>query len=267
MNGRGRDHPSRSARRGRDLPCARWSTMVRRAQGDALAQPKPRGPRRRTSSPTARLTVGIVTLVVWLAVGGGLRVRHSARMRAVMVIACPHALPPRRAAGGCREHPAERDERPLDPRPGELRARPQFSTAVVFRQDRHAHRGPLPASSDVIPSRRPLLGRGARLGGRAREPVRAPDRPRRHPVRAGAGPRLSSPCGEFRNLPGEGAQAVVAGRDVKVVGPPPPPPATCADAASRPRATPSRMVADQGKTVVYVLPRRGGRPARWRWRT
>jgi Cu2+-exporting ATPase len=85
---------------------------------------------------------GVITLVVWLAFMGKDFAFAIERTVTVMVIACPHALGSRRAAGGGRLHGARREARPPHPESRCIRGCPK-ARSHHFRQDRHADRRPL----------------------------------------------------------------------------------------------------------------------------
>jgi len=217
--------------------------MVRRAQ-ETRSRSQNLADRGANILTYSALTVGIVTLVVWLAVGAAYEFA-IARMVTVMVIACPHALGlavPLVVAVSTR----------LSATSGLLiRDRASFERArnldaVVFDKTGTLTEGRF-GVSDVIPlgdlSSDEVLGWAAALESQSEHPIA------RGVTRSAQERGLAvEPVREFRNLPGEGAQAVVAGRDVKVVGP--------GYLRRRGIEAASDAVAhgaDQGKTVVYVL--------------
>ena len=85
------------------------------------------------------VVTGALTLVVWLAVGatGAFAVE---RLVSVLVIACPHALGPRRAVGGGHLHQSRRAVGTARPRSTRSRGGAQPHDGGL-RQDRHADAG------------------------------------------------------------------------------------------------------------------------------
>lgn len=187
---------------------------------------------------------GAVTLGVWLTLGASLPFAIE-RTVTVMVIACPHALglavplvvavSTALSAGNgllIRDRSAFERARALD--------------AVVFDKTGTLTEGRF-GVTDVIP-----------LGGRREEEVlrlaASLESRSEHPIAAGVvrgasdrGIEFQAPH-DFRAIPGQGAEALVEGLKVKVVSP------GYLKAqglgVDEPRI---RAVADQGKTVVYVL--------------
>ncbi|MGJ3263499.1 MAG: heavy metal translocating P-type ATPase [Salinarimonas sp.] len=217
--------------------------MVRRAQ-ESRSRSQNLADRGANILTYSAIVVGIVTLVVWLAVGAAYEFA-IARMVTVMVIACPHALGlavPLVVAVSTR----------LSATSGLLiRDRASFERArnldvVVFDKTGTLTEGRF-GVSDVIPLG--ALPADAVLGWAA-----ALESQSEHPIARGV-TRSAQERGlaveavrDFRNLPGEGAEAAVAGRNVKVVGP----------GYLRRRGIETghadvERVAEQGKTVVYVL--------------
>lgn len=190
------------------------------------------------------IAIGTVTLVVWLSVGAPVEFA-IARAVTVLVIACPHALGlavPLVVAVSTR----------LSATSGLLiRDRASFERArnldaVIFDKTGTLTEGRF-GVADVIP-----------LGGMAADEVlawaAAIESQSEHPIARGViraaeekGIRLKH-VRDFRNLPGEGAEAVVDDRDVKVVSP--------GHLRRREIAVDSaevERVNEQGKTVVYVI--------------
>ncbi|WP_156917630.1 heavy metal translocating P-type ATPase [Salinarimonas rosea] len=217
--------------------------MVRRAQ-ESRSRSQNLADRGANILTYSALVVGIATLVVWIGVGAPYEFA-IARMVTVMVIACPHALGlavPLVVAVSTR----------LSATSGLLiRDRASFERArnldvVVFDKTGTLTEGRF-GVSDVIPLG--ALPADAVLGWAA-----ALESQSEHPIARGV-TRSAQERGlaveavrDFRNLPGEGAEAAVAGRNVKVVGP----------GYLRRRGIETahadvERVAEQGKTVVYVL--------------
>jgi Cu2+-exporting ATPase len=190
------------------------------------------------------ISVGTVTLVAWLATGAAADFALE-RMVTVMVIACPHAL-------GLAVPLVVAVSTSLTAQNGLLiRNRAAFERAkdlkaVVFDKTGTLTEGRF-GVSDVVPagslSEDDVLGWAAALESQSEHPIAqgvvrsAQDRG--IPLRA---------VESFRNLTGQGAEARVEGQDVKVVSP-----GYLREkgiSADRPEI---RKLAEQGKTVVYVL--------------
>ena len=187
---------------------------------------------------------GAVTLGAWLALGASLPFAVE-RTVTVMVIACPHALglavplvvavsTALSASNGLliRDRSAFERARALD--------------AIVFDKTGTLTEGRF-GVTDVIPlggrSERELLRIAASLESQSEHPIASG-------VVRGAGERgvAVAPPKDFRAIPGKGAEALVEGVKVKVVSPGYL--KASGLSADHPRV---REVAEQGKTVVYVL--------------
>ncbi|MGP9818622.1 heavy metal translocating P-type ATPase [Salinarimonas sp. NSM] len=217
--------------------------MVRRAQ-ETRSRSQNLADRGANILTYSAIAVGIVTLVVWLAVGAAPEFA-IARMVTVMVIACPHALGlavPLVVAVSTR----------LSATSGLLiRDRASFERArgldaVVFDKTGTLTEGRF-GVSDVIPlgslSADEVLGWAAALESQSEHPIA------RGVTRSAQERGLTvEAVRDFRNLPGEGAEAAVAGRDVKVVGP-----GYLRRHEIAAHSAEVARVAEQGKTVVYVL--------------
>ncbi|TXF12304.1 heavy metal translocating P-type ATPase [Pelomicrobium methylotrophicum] len=190
------------------------------------------------------LAAGGVTFAVWLGLGESFQFA-LARMVTVMVIACPHAL-------GLAVPLVVAVSTSLTARSGLLiRDRAAFErarhlNAVVFDKTGTLTEGRF-GVSEVIPfgAHTPdeVLTWAASLESRSEHPIAAGI------VRAAAdqGLRLA-PVEQFKNLTGQGAEAVVEGRNVKVVSPG----YLRARGLSIDRPELAAWAA-QGKTVVYLL--------------
>lgn len=190
------------------------------------------------------LAIGTVTLVVWLYVGAPVEYA-IARAVTVLVIACPHALGlavPLVVAVSTR----------LSATSGLLiRDRASFERArgldaVIFDKTGTLTEGRF-GVANVIPlgdmSADEVLGWAAAIESQSEHPIA------RGVVRSAEDQGIPlKPVRDFRNLPGEGTEAVVDGRDVKVVSP----------GYLRRREIPVESpevgrVSAEGKTVVYTL--------------
>lgn len=217
--------------------------MVRRAQ-ESRSRSQNLADRGANILTYSALAVGAVTLVVWLVVGAPFQFA-IARAVTVMVIACPHALGlavPLVVAVSTR----------LSATSGLLiRDRASFERArnldaVIFDKTGTLTEGRF-GVTDVIPlaamPAEDVLGWAAAIESQSEHPIA------RGVVRSaeeqGIQPR---PVRDFRNLPGEGTEATVDDRDVKVVSP--------GYLRRRDIRVESEEVAhagEQGKTVVYIL--------------
>lgn len=195
------------------------------------------------------LSAGGATLAVWLGIGKGFEFALE-RMVTVMVITCPHAL-------GLAVPLVVAVSTSLSARSGLLiRDRAAFERArnlqaIVFDKTGTLTEGRF-GVSDIVPfgdtPENEVLRVAAALESRSEHPIAAG-------IVAAARERQLVP-GEvrgFRNLTGQGAEASVDGQAVKVVSPG----YLKAEGLSvdDPR---TRRLADQGKTVVFVV--RGGIP-------
>jgi len=190
------------------------------------------------------LTVGVATLVAWLAAGYAFDFSLE-RMVTVMVITCPHALglavplvvavsTTRAARNGLliRDRAAFEGARDLD--------------AIVFDKTGTLTEGRF-GVSEVVPlgdlGEEAVLGLAAALEGQSEHPIA-------RGIQDGARERgLSVPeAADFRNLPGEGVEARVEGAEVSVVS---------RGSIERQGLTvgsgrPGEL-AGQGRTVVYLV--------------
>jgi Cu2+-exporting ATPase len=190
------------------------------------------------------ISVGTVTLVTWLLVGQSFNFALE-RMVTVMVIACPHAL-------GLAVPLVVAVSTALSATNGLLiRDRSAFERArglqaVVFDKTGTLTEGRF-GVSDVIAlagrSEDELLHLAASLESRSEHPIaegivrEAEDRAIDYPAPS-----------EFKAIPGKGAQALVDGRDVKVVSP-----GYLKEKGLTVENQDVERVAAQGKTVVFVL--------------
>lgn len=190
------------------------------------------------------LAIATVTLVVWSSVGAPLEFA-IARAVTVLVIACPHALGlavPLVVAVSTR----------LCATSGLLiRDRASFERArnldvVIFDKTGTLTEGRFGVSDVVALADMPadeILGWAAAVESQSEHPIA------RGVVRSaeerGIVPKSAR---DFRNLTGEGAQALVDGRDVKVVGP-----GYLRRRGVRVESSEIERVSAEGKTVVYTL--------------
>jgi Cu2+-exporting ATPase len=217
--------------------------MVRRAQ-ESRSRSQNLADRGANILTYTALAVGTVTLVVWLAVGAPYQFA-IARAVTVLVIACPHALGlavPLVVAVSTR----------LSATSGLLiRDRASFERArnldaVIFDKTGTLTEGRF-GVADVIPlghmAEDEVLGWAAALESQSEHPIA------RGVVRSAEDRGLAvERVSEFRNLPGEGAEATVGGRTVRVVSP--------GYLRRRDMKVESAEVAragEDGKTVVYTL--------------
>jgi Cu2+-exporting ATPase len=212
--------------------------MVRQAQ-ESRSRSQDLANRAAVWLTAVALGGGAVTLVAWLAVGASFPFA-LARTVTVMVIACPHALglavplvvavsTALSASNGLliRDRSAFERARALD--------------AIVFDKTGTLTEGRF-GVTDVISlggrSEEDLVRLAASLESQSEHPIAA------GVVRGAQERKVQFPAPtEFRAIPGKGAEAVVEGARVKVVSPG----YLKADDAR------VRQVAEQGKTVVYVL--------------
>ena len=195
------------------------------------------------------LSAGGATLAVWLGIGKGFEFALE-RMVTVMVITCPHAL-------GLAVPLVVAVSTSLSARSGLLiRDRAAFERArnlqaIVFDKTGTLTEGRF-GVSDIVPlgdiPENEVLRVAAALESRSEHPIAAG-------IVAAARERQLVPgeVRDFRNLTGQGAEASVDGQAVKVVSP------GYLKAEGLPVDDPrTRRLADQGKTVVFVV--RGGIP-------
>jgi Cu2+-exporting ATPase len=190
------------------------------------------------------LAVGAITLAAWLASGRGFNFALE-RMVTVMVIACPHALGLAvplvvavSTALGAGHGLLIRDRAAFE-RARELRA-------VVFDKTGTLTEGRF-GVTDVVRLRdldEPAVLRfAAAIESRSEHPIAA------GVVRSVTEKRIAYPApGDFRAIPGKGAEGIVEGKKVEVVGP--------GFLRERDLVTPDERltrIAEEGKTVVYVL--------------
>jgi Cu2+-exporting ATPase len=218
-------------------------TMVRQAQ-ESRSRSQDLANRAAVWLTAVALGGGAVTLAAWLAIGVSFPFA-LARAVTVMVIACPHALglavplvvavsTALSAANGLliRDRSAFERARALD--------------AIVFDKTGTLTEGRF-GVTDVIPldnrGEEDVLRLAASLESQSEHPVAAGI------VRGAQGRKVQfpPPVG-FRTIPGRGAEAVVDGARVKVVSP-----GFLKAQGLRVDDGRVRKVAEQGKTVVYVL--------------
>ena len=217
--------------------------MVRRAQ-ESRSRSQSLADRGAALLTYIALTVGFGTLAVWLALGAAFQFA-LARMVTVMVIACPHALGlavPLVVAVSTR----------LSATSGLLiRDRASFERArnldaVIFDKTGALTEGRF-GVTDVIAMGRmaddEVLAWAAALESQSEHPIA------RGIMRSAEERDIRvKPVKDFRNLPGEGAEATVDGRDVKVVGP-----GYLRRRDLEIRSAEVERVGEQGKTVVYAV--------------
>jgi Cu2+-exporting ATPase len=231
------------ANTGDETYLAQVIALVRRAQ-ESRSRSQDLADRAAVWLTGVALGGGAVTLVAWLALGSSLPFAIE-RAVTVMVIACPHALglavplvvavsTTLAAAHGLliRDRSAFERARALD--------------AIVFDKTGTLTEGRF-SVTDVIPlggrSESELLRLAASLESQSEHPIAAG-------VVRGARERgvAVTPPQSFKAMPGQGAEALVEGVRVKVASPGHLKAAGLS--ADHPRV---RDVAEQGKTVVYVL--------------
>ena len=190
------------------------------------------------------LAVGGVTLAAWLSLGYGFNF-SLARMVTVMVITCPHAL-------GLAVPLVVAVSTALSATNGLLiRDRSAFERArnlgaVIFDKTGTLTEGRF-GVTDVIPfgslGDDDLLRLAASLESRSEHPIAA------GVVRAAAEKNLALPAAtDFKAIPGKGAEARINGKDVKVVSP-----GYLKEHQLTADDDRVRKVADEGKTVVFVI--------------
>jgi Cu2+-exporting ATPase len=218
-------------------------TMVRQAQ-ESRSRSQDLANRAAVWLTTVALGGGAVTLAAWLATGVSFPFA-LARAVTVMVIACPHAL-------GLAVPLVVAVSTALSARNGLLiRDRSAFERAraldaIVFDKTGTLSEGRF-GVTDVIPldnrGEEDVLRLAASLESQSEHPIAAG-------IVRGAQERKVQfpPPVEFRTIPGKGAEAVVDGARVKVVSPG----FLKAQGLSVDDGR-VREVAEQGKTVVYVL--------------
>jgi Cu2+-exporting ATPase len=190
------------------------------------------------------LSVGGTTLLVWLALGAEAPFAVE-RMVTVMVIACPHAL-------GLAVPLVVAVSTSLTAQNGLLiRDRAAFErarglNAVIFDKTGTLTEGRFGVSDVVALADLPedeILAFAAALESQSEHPIAAGI------VRAAQERGLErKPVSDFRNITGEGAEAIVEGRQIRVVSP-----GHLRRMAMEVDSAEVRRVAEQGKTVVFVL--------------
>ena len=217
--------------------------MVRRAQ-ESRSRFQNLADRGAALLTYTALTVGFATLSVWLALGAPFQFA-LARMVTVMVIACPHALGlavPLVVAVSTRLSATSglliRDRAAFE--------RARNVNAVIFDKTGTLTEGRFGVTDVIALGDMPedeVLAWAAALEALSQHPIA------RGVVRSAEERGLAlKPVQEFRNLPGEGAEATVAGRGVKVVGP-----GYLRRRGLEVRSAEVERAAAQGKTVVYVM--------------
>jgi Cu2+-exporting ATPase len=217
--------------------------MVRRAQ-ESRSRSQNLADRGAALLTYVALIVGFGTLAVWLALGAAFQFA-LARMVTVMVIACPHALGlavPLVVAVSTR----------LSATSGLLiRDRASFERArnldaVIFDKTGTLTEGRFGVTDVIALKEMPdveVLAWAAALESQSEHPIA------RGITRSAEERGLRvKPVKDFRNLPGEGAETTVEGRDVKVVGP-----GYLRRRHLEVRNSEVERVAEQGKTVVYAV--------------
>ena len=190
------------------------------------------------------LSVGGATLFVWLALGAEVPFAVE-RMVTVMVIACPHAL-------GLAVPLVVAVSTSLTAQNGLLiRDRAAFErarglNAVIFDKTGTLTEGRF-GVSDVVPlgalQEDEILAFAAALESQSEHPIAAGI------VRAAQERGLETkPVSDFRNITGEGAEAIVEARQVRVVSP-----GHLRRMGMEVDSAEVRRLAEQGKTVVFVL--------------
>ena len=190
------------------------------------------------------LSVGGATLLVWLALGAEAPFAVE-RMVTVMVIACPHAL-------GLAVPLVVAVSTSLTAQNGLLiRDRAAFErarglNAVIFDKTGTLTEGRF-GVSDVVPlgalQQDEVLAFAAALESQSEHPIAAGI------VRVAQERGLErKPVSDFRNITGEGAEAIVEGRRVRVVSP-----GHLRRTGIEVDSAEVRRLAEQGKTVVFVL--------------
>ena len=229
---------------GEETYLAQVVDMVRRAQAS----------RSRTQDLANRaagwlfyiaLTVGLTTLAVWLAIGRDFQYA-LARMVTVMVITCPHAL-------GLAVPLVVAVSTSLSAGHGLLiRNRTAFERgrnldAVIFDKTGTLTEGRFGVSA-AVPLREDLskdevLAWAASLESRSEHPIA-------EGITAAAKDRdlERKEVSDFQNIPGQGAQATVSGKSVKVVGP-----GYLRENGLEARHEAIDRMAKEGQTVVYLL--------------
>jgi P-type Cu2+ transporter len=190
------------------------------------------------------LSAGGATLLVWLALGAEAPFAVE-RMVTVMVIACPHAL-------GLAVPLVVAVSTSLTAQNGLLiRGRAAFErarglNAVIFDKTGTLTEGRF-GVSDVVPlgalQQDEVLAFAAALESQSEHPIAAGI------VRVAQERRLGrKPVSDFRNITGEGAEAIVEGRQIRVVSP-----GHLRRMDMEVDSAEVRRLAEQGKTVVFVL--------------
>ena len=190
------------------------------------------------------LSVGAATLFAWLALGAEVPFAVE-RMVTVMVIACPHAL-------GLAVPLVVAVSTSLTAQNGLLiRDRAAFERArgldaVIFDKTGTLTEGrfgsPMSSRSPTLPEDE-ILAFAAALESQSEHPIAAGI------VRAAQERGLpAKPVSDFRNITGEGAEAIVEARQVRVVSP-----GHLRRNGMEVDSPEVRRLAEQGKTVVFVL--------------
>ena len=223
--------------------------MVRKAQ-ESRSRSQDLANRAAVWLTAIAISVGVATFVTWVLIGHDVQYA-IARAVTVMVIACPHAL-------GLAVPLVVAVSTSLSASHGLLiRDRAAFERArnlqaVVFDKTGTLTEGRF-GVSDVVPlgdlSEDECLRLAAALESRSEHPI-AKGVLRAARERGIALPEVS----EFRNLTGRGAQARVAGHEVMVVSP-----GFVREQGLEPREAQLEHLAEEGKTVVYLLV--DGKPA------
>ncbi len=217
--------------------------MVRRAQ-ESRSRTQDLANRAALILTVVALSVGAVTMIIWLLLGKEFAYALE-RTVTVMVIACPHAL-------GLAVPLVVAVSTAISARNGLLiRDRSAFEAArsldaIVFDKTGTLTEGRF-GVTDVIPlgdlDESRILTLAAAIEAQSEHPIAAG-------VVRGAEERGIKPTSakDFRAIPGKGAEASVDGTNVKVVSP-----GYLKQANIHVDDERVRTVADQGKTVVYIL--------------
>ncbi len=222
---------------------AQMTDMVRRAQ-ESRSRQQELADRAALWLTVIAISVGLITLAAWLALNRDFAYAME-RMVTVMVVTCPHAL-------GLAVPLVIAVSTALGAKQGLLiRQRASFERArdvdaVVFDKTGTLTEGRF-GVTDVLP-----------LGDRSEEDVlrtaASVETNSEHPIAraivAEAERRkiAASPVEEFRNLQGEGAEARLDGRQVRMVSP-----RYVHERGLTEHETETRPLADAGKTVVYLV--------------
>src|SRR2546426_1225223 len=233
----------RITRTGAETYLAQVIELVRRAQ-QTRSRTQDLANRAAMWLTVMAIAAGVTTLIAWLAGGRSFDFALE-RMVTVMVITCPHAL-------GLAVPLVVAVSTALSARNGLLiRDRAAFERARALHAVVFDKTGTLPEGrfgvTDVLSldgrSETDILRLAAALESRSEHPIAAGI------VRAATERGISYPAAsEVNAIPGKGARGVVEGVEVNVVSP-----GVLKERSQAARDARVRRVAEQGKTVVYVL--------------